>query len=325
MKRWLKANGRRVTVPADKWYTDCIQTILPYIQSAEPFDGHDADAALQATIALTLYFQDAISQNGGWKQFTDLYHNCYHRTLPFYQTDDTYLSDEINREDICFVLWTRLARPATLRSDDYTLFNPHDARLLQLSQTIYRIMDDWFEEAPINETPSGHWVSGTEGLQIPSTLLPPSTFAHAMSDNSRRCLEYSGGKPLLYFMDYTDLKQFFIDILQWENKPSALLPDLADQHEFVLFANAKGLLIAPGVASYFQDSNNPLFDMQRSITDSYRLFCEPGACPFDLLKFGMQNGLLCNAQFPFDNGKETLQNNADFIARYYLGEYYEGK
>ena len=58
-------------------------------------------------------------------------------------------------------------------------------------------------------------------------------------------------------------------------------------------------------------------------TDGYRLFCQPGLCPFDLLKLGITAGLLPDAQFPFTNGQKTLQENADFLARYYLGEYYE--
>ena len=38
----------------------------------------------------------------------------------------------------------------------------------------------------------------------------------------------------------------------------------------------------------------------------------------------MQNNLLCDVALPFDRGREILQQNWDFIARYFLGEYYEG-
>ena len=38
----------------------------------------------------------------------------------------------------------------------------------------------------------------------------------------------------------------------------------------------------------------------------------------------MLKGILPDVQLPFDNGKEILQQNWDFIARYYLCEYYEG-
>ena len=66
------------------------------------------------------------------------------------------------------------------------------------------------------------------------------------------------------------------------------------------------------------------YDAQTATAEGYELFCLPGRCPFDLLKYGMQNNLLCDAALPFDRGREILQQNWDFIARYFLGEYYEG-
>ena len=59
--------------------------------------------------------------------------------------------------------------------------------------------------------------------------------------------------------------------------------------------------------------------------EAYELFCEEGLCPFDLLKYAMEHDLLPEAQFPFENGKALLHENWDFVARWYLGEYYEGE
>lgn len=47
-------------------------------------------------------------------------------------------------------------------------------------------------------------------------------------------------------------------------------------------------------------------------------------CPFDLLKYGMTKGILPDVELPFLKGK-TLHQYWDFIARYYLCEYYEGE
>ena len=139
------------------------------------------------------------------------------------------------------------------------------------------------------------------------------------------CLEYSGGKPLLYFATYKELCKFFVEVLKWENTRSALLPDLQYKKEFVIYANAKGMLIAHDVAAYFCEEHNPMYNAKRATAEGYKLFCRPGACPFDLIKYGMLKGILPDVQFPFDNGKEILQQNWDFIARYYLCEYYEGE
>ena len=85
------------------------------------------------------------------------------------------------------------------------------------------------------------------------------------------------------------------------------------------------MLIAHNVAAYFCEEHNPMYNAKRAAAEGYKLFCRPGACPFDLIKYGMLKGILPDVQFPFDNGKEILQQNWDFIARYYLCEYYEGE
>ena len=92
-----------------------------------------------------------------------------------------------------------------------------------------------------------------------------------------------------------------------------------------MYANPKGLLIGPDVARYFADKRNPLYNAEMAEEEAYELFCEEGLYPFDLLKYGMEHDLLPEAQFPFENGKELLHENWDFIARWFLGEYYEGE
>jgi len=160
---------------------------------------------------------------------------------------------------------------------------------------------------------------------MPITPLPEVTPETKLSKDAARCLEYSQGKPLLYFTDYKELCTFFVDVLGWENKRSALLPDLEYQKEFVIYANAKGMLVAHNVAAYFCEEHNPMYDAKRAAAEGYKMFCQPGECPFDLLKYGMTKGILPDVELPFLKGKETLHQYWDFIARYYLCEYYEGE
>ena len=146
---------------------------------------------------------------------------------------------------------------------------------------------------------------------------PEITPETKLSKNAEYCLEYSGGKPLLYFATYKELCKFFVDVLKWENSPSSLLPDLQDKKEFVVYANAKGMLIAHNVAAYFCEEHNPMYNAERAAAEGYKLFCRPESCPFDLIKYGMAKGILPDVQLPFPNGKEILHRNWDFIARYY--------
>ena len=93
----------------------------------------------------------------------------------------------------------------------------------------------------------------------------------------------------------------------------------------LLCLTAVSPIYAQVFAEYFADKRNPLYNAELAEEEAYELFCEEGLCPFDLLKYGMEHDLLPEAQFPFENGKELLQENWDFVARWFLGEYYEGE
>lgn len=326
IKQWLDANKRTRVAPTDKWYLDFAARILPLIKQSPLFQNEETVSSTDAAISLSIYFQDAIAQNGGWRSFAEAYYEQYGHYLPFYTLTDTYIPDEINIEDIAFIIWSLKSRPDINGDQTYTIFNPLDEDLMALSQSIYKEMDISFEEAPICKKGSpSNWLIDSDLLKEPSMPLPEVNPESTLSKDAAHCLEYSKGKPLLYFSTYTELRDFFIKVLQWENHPHSLLSDLKTEKDFVIYANAKGMLIAHNVAAYFQEKHNPVYDARRAASEGYQMFCKPGRCPFDLLKYGMEKNILSEAALPFAKGKELLHQNWDFIARYYLGEYYEGE
>lgn len=231
MKQWLSANERTRTLPGDQWYINFAAKVFPIVKQSLLFKENDY-MQKNVTISLCMYFQDAIAQTGGWKIFSESYYSLYNTYLPFYQLSDGYIPDEINKEDIAFVLWTLKSHAALYEPDEYTLQDPYDKDLLALAQEVYTLMDEDFEKAPINEEPSSMlWVMGPDLLEMPLTPLPEITPETKLSKNAEYCLEYSGGKPLLYFATYKELCKFFVDVLKWENSPSSLLPDLQDKKE----------------------------------------------------------------------------------------------
>lgn len=320
MKRWLEANGRKRALPGDTWYLNFANEVLPLVTASPLFQGHAASKAAQTALDTALYFQDAIAQTGGWKAFTARYRMLYGQPLPFYACNG-YIDDEINRDDVCFLLWKNL----TGLHPSFHFQPPHEVSLLTLAGQLYDRMDSLFEEAPINEIPSTEtWVMDLGLLDTVTTPLPEVTPDSRLTKDVERCLAYSHGHPLLYFATYGDLHAFLTGTLEWEDHPGGVLADLKDEKDFVIYANAKGMLLAPGVASCFCDSRNSAYDAPTATAEAYELFCLPGRCPFDLLKYGMQHGLLPDAALPFAGGREVLQQHWDFIARYFLGEYYEG-
>lgn len=320
MKRWLEANGRKRALPGDTWYLNFANEVLPLVAASPLFQDHAAGKAAQTALDTALYFQDAIAQTGGWKAFTARYRMLYGQPLPFYACNG-YIDDEINRDDVCFLLWKNL----TGLHPSFHFQPPHEVSLLTLAGQLYDRMDSLFEEAPINEIPSTEtWVMDLGLLDTVTTPLPEVTPDSLLTKDVERCLAYSHGHPLLYFATYGDLHAFLTGTLEWEDHPGGVLADLKDEKDFVIYANAKGMLLAPGVASCFCDSRNSAYDAPTATAEAYELFCLPGRCPFDLLKYGMQHGLLPDAALPFAGGREVLQRHWDFIARYFLEEYYEG-
>lgn len=320
MKRWLEANGRKRALPGDTWYLNFANEVLPLVAASPLFQDHAAGKAAQTALDTALYFQDAIAQAGGWKAFTARYRMLYGQPLPFYACNG-YIDDEINRDDVCFLLWKNLSG----LHPSFHFLPPHEAFLMTLAGQLYDRMDSLFEEAPINEIPSTEtWVMDLGLLDTVTTPLPEVTPDSRLTKDVERCLAYSHGHPLLYFATYGDLHAFLTGTLEWEDHPGGVLADLKDEKDFVIYANAKGMLLAPGVAACFCDSRNSAYDAPTAAAEAYELFCLPGRCPFDLLKYGMQHGLLPDAALPFAGGREVLQRHWDFIARYFLEEYYEG-
>lgn len=104
MKRWLEANGRTRILPGDAWYLNFANETMPLITASPLFADSTAEKITAAAVNITLYYQDAIAQTGGWKAFTAHFGKLYGHPLPFY-TCDGYIEDEINRDDVCFLLW----------------------------------------------------------------------------------------------------------------------------------------------------------------------------------------------------------------------------
>lgn len=326
MKSWLGANGRKRINDTDTWYIHLANELLPTIEKSSLFQEVNDARKGQTAIALSLYMQDAIAQTGGWQAFKEAYQKLYQRELPFYNINKDYVTDEVNQEDIALILWTQLARPAYYRNNDYTLQDPYDTDLLNTSKNIYNILNKLFEEAPISETSSPEtWLMNIAQLKTPSKPLPSSSINTISDKNAARCLAYSKGEPLLFFHTYPELADFFVHVLGWENRKENLLPELNKYSHFIIYANTKGMLIGHDVACYFNAPHNTLYDREETKRAGHRLFCEPGACPFDLLKYGIRKGYLDDIGLPFTNGKSILHDNRDFLMRYYLDEYYEGE
>ncbi len=94
---------------------------------------------------LVCYFEDIISETSIWQSFTGQHMKLYQKYLPFYQLDE-YFHDEINFEDVCFLIWYYLSNTFY----DEKIFLPEAIHIKLLGLSIFEIFDKEYEYAPEN-------------------------------------------------------------------------------------------------------------------------------------------------------------------------------
>lgn len=100
-------------------------------------------------VNLTLYYEDVMADTGVWRGFTNKMHEMYGKYLPFYSMNDKeYLQDEPSLEDVKFVVWNTLVNT---RSSQGRIVNPETPAVEYVAEAAYGLMDEWFEEIPVNE------------------------------------------------------------------------------------------------------------------------------------------------------------------------------
>lgn len=136
--------------------------------------------------------------------------------------------------------------------------------------------------------------------------------------------DFTKGKTLQFFATYSELNQFFIEALGW-NEGEDHLPQIKNDHDFVLMVDpVKGMLLARNVAKCIASPDNPLYDKDYARLHAIDLLTERGVCPPDLLLLVNEKGWLPDARFPESDDTELVARNWNFIARCYLQQYYRG-
>lgn len=133
----------------DRYYTDIANRIYQVFNAPIASGMFDDDEDIRFTsLCLAGWFEDVISQIGIWTTFTAECKKRYGNWLPFYPLDEDYYPDEINPEDIQFLLWHHLQ---TICREEGRVINPENPAIEAIANVIYSILDDAYETAPENE------------------------------------------------------------------------------------------------------------------------------------------------------------------------------
>lgn len=104
-KDWLQLHPYKQSDPTDLYYTNIANRIYGMLEETNLAYSFEKNEVKQISIRMAAYFEDVISGLNIWRSFITEHKALYGKYLPFYTPDDHYYDDEVNYEDIRFLLW----------------------------------------------------------------------------------------------------------------------------------------------------------------------------------------------------------------------------
>ncbi len=147
LRDWIISHPDCFRSSTDFAYVKVANDLLKVIRHSVLGDDLDDFDKHQLALALTLYFEDVVSEIGLWNAFVVKHKELYDKYLPFYDIDEEeYHIGEVNEEDIRFLIWSHL-----MDMGDGRFYNPENPDIMMLAQQVFVFLDKKFETTPINE------------------------------------------------------------------------------------------------------------------------------------------------------------------------------
>lgn len=143
-QQWLDVHPYRQLQPTDDYYIGLANRLFAECRLSE-LPEHDRK---NLCVYVAAYLEDVVSGLGLWHTFRSEYSRLYDgKRLPFYPLSENYYEDEINREDVCFIIWN------TWQKADYPhpFIDPTREEITRLADSFMPLLDAAYEEAPENE------------------------------------------------------------------------------------------------------------------------------------------------------------------------------
>ncbi|MDP4282632.1 MAG: DUF3843 family protein [Bacteroidota bacterium] len=149
---WMAYHPYTKETSIDRYYIGiCIRVcdILKGKQFKILFDNFDHIALTELAAFLVCYFEDVISDLGLWRAFRDEHERLYGKRLPFYDLTDVYYEEEINFEDVAFLIWYYLTckQDPETREQNRCILNPDTPQILLMTEKVFAIFEEQYESA----------------------------------------------------------------------------------------------------------------------------------------------------------------------------------
>ncbi len=148
-KDWMQLHPYKQSDPTDLYYTNIANRIYSMLEETRLAYSFEKDEVNQICIRMAAYFEDVISGLNIWRSYITEHKALYGKFLPFYTPDDHYYDDEVNYEDIRFLLWHYTQQYHGFRKS--TFVSPDNAANGDTASLIYKMFCDEWTTAPENE------------------------------------------------------------------------------------------------------------------------------------------------------------------------------
>lgn len=148
-KDWLQLHPYKQSDPTDLYYTNIANRIYGMLEETNLAYSFEKNEVKQICIRMAAYFEDVISGLNIWRSFITEHKALYGKYLPFYTPDDHYYDDEVNYEDIRFLLWHYTQQYHGLANS--TFVGPDNAANGETASLIYQMFCEEWTTAPENE------------------------------------------------------------------------------------------------------------------------------------------------------------------------------
>lgn len=191
-KDWMTLHPYKQSTPVDSYYTGLANRIYDILTETELINSFEDDEPKQIAIRLAAYFEDVISGLNIWRTFITTYKEMYGKYLPFYEPDDHYYDDEVNYEDVRFLLWHYTQQYHGYRKG--TFVNPDNPVNELTARLVYQLFCDEWTTAPENERMQTY-LSAENRLGSQETYEPLLLWFHynnyLITDSNRTLTEHT--------------------------------------------------------------------------------------------------------------------------------------
>ncbi len=148
-KDWLQLHPYKQSDSTDLYYTHIANRIYDMLEETHLANSFDKEEVKQISMRMAAHFEDVISGLNIWRSFIREHKALYGKYLPFYTPGDYYYEDEVNYEDIRFLLWHYTQQYHGARKG--TFVSPDNAANGDTAGLIYQLFCDEWTTAPENE------------------------------------------------------------------------------------------------------------------------------------------------------------------------------